>query len=58
MGTIDYWSLMLTEYLFVREGMTEEEYWEEIDYWGHHLEEVKAGTYKPLWKQRDEGIVC
>ena len=33
------------------------EYEIEIEYWGTHLEEVMAGEYKPLWKQRAEGLI-
>ena len=50
--TIDNFHPNLLEYPFVRQGMTVKEYWEERNYWGSHLNEVKAGTYEPLWKQR------
>ena len=50
--TIDNWSLLLTEYPFVKEGMFAEDYWEERLYWGMHLAEVREETYKPIWKQR------
>lgn len=47
----------MLEYPFIRKDMTVEEYEIEIEYWGHHLEEVMAGTYKPLWKQKKEGLI-
>lgn len=46
----------MLEYPFVREDMTLEEYEIEMEYWGTHLEEVMADEYKPLWKQRAEGV--
>lgn len=46
----------MLEYPFVREDMTLEEYEIEMEYWETHLEEVMAGEYKPLWKQRAEGV--
>lgn len=42
----------MLEYPFVREDMTLAEYEIEMEYWGTHLEEVMAGEYKPLWKQK------
>lgn len=54
---IEVFPFGMLEYPFIREDMTVGEYEIEIDYWGHHLEEVKAGTYKPLWKQREEGLI-
>ena len=36
----------------MREDMTLAEYEIEMEYWGTHLEEVMAGEYKPLWKQK------
>jgi hypothetical protein len=49
---IDNLNPILLEYPFVRKGMTVSEYEKEKMYWGTHLEEVKAGTYIPLWKQK------
>ena len=42
----------MKEWVFYREGMTEEEYNEEYMYLNDHLEDWKKGRYKPLWKQR------
>lgn len=44
----------LLEYPFMHEGITHEEYDMERDYFIHHYEDYKKGTYIPLWKQ--EGI--
>ena len=52
--TIDNWDARLLEYPFIYEGMTVEEYNKEKAYWGSHLEEVRAGTYLPLWKQNQK----
>ena len=48
------WDLFLkiSEYPFVREGMTPEEFEEELKYFGEHYEDYKNGDYKPLWKQK------
>lgn len=46
--------LKICEWPFVREGMTIEEFDEEMRYYGTHREEVHNRTYKPLWKQREE----
>ena len=51
-STIDDWDARLLEYPFVYKGMTVEEYEKEKEYWGKHLEDVKNGTYSPLWKQK------
>ena len=50
------WDLFLkiSEYPFVREGMTPEEFEEELKYLGEHYEDYKKGDYKPLWKQKVE----
>lgn len=50
--TVDDLPYIMKEFPFIRDGMTIAEYEEERDYWGMHLEEVKNGTYIPLWKQR------
>lgn len=47
----------MLEYPFVREDMTLEEYEIEMEYWGTHLEEVRAGGYKPLWKQKAAEVI-
>lgn len=44
--------LLKAEYPFIRDDMTEEEYEQEYNYYIHHLEDVKNGTYQPLWMQR------
>lgn len=54
-NTIDDWNPILLEYPFVYEGMLEEEYHKEKEYWGNHLKEAREGTYLPLWKQE---IIC
>lgn len=46
--------LAIVEYPFIREDMTEEEYKEEYEYLIHNYDKVRNGTYKPLWKQREE----
>ena len=46
--------LVIAEYPFIRENMTEEEYKEEYDYLIHNYDKVRDGTYKPLWKQQQE----
>lgn len=55
-NTIDGWDARLLEYPFVYEGMTVEEYETEKEYWGSHLDDVKNGTYSPLWKQKSKGV--
>lgn len=35
-----------------RDGMTPEEYDIEREYYYMHLDDVRKGIYKPLWKQR------
>ena len=37
---------------FWRDGMTPEEYDLEREYLQRHWEELKDGTYLPIWKQR------
>ena len=43
--------LKLAEYPFIREDMTPEEFEKELKYLGDHYDDVRNGTYKPLWKQ-------
>lgn len=45
----------MKEYQFYRPGMTLEEWREERDYLGQHIQEWHRGTYVPLWKQRENG---
>ena len=54
---VEVFPFSMLEYPFIRDDMTVEEYEIEIDYWGNHLEDVHAGNYKPLWKQREEGLI-
>jgi len=42
----------LLEYPFMHDGITHEEYEEERDYFIHHYEDYKKGSYVPLWKQK------
>ena len=44
----------LLEYPFIHEGITHEEYEKERDYFIHHYEDYKKGTYVPLWKQEKQ----
>jgi len=46
--------LKTAEYPFKREGMTPEEFDEEIKYLGKHYEDYKKGNYQPLWKQKEK----
>ncbi|MBO4903038.1 MAG: hypothetical protein J5518_09620 [Lachnospiraceae bacterium] len=49
---IDDWDPLLLEYPFVRKGMTAKEYDEEKAYYfSRPIDEIKNGTYIPLWKQ-------
>lgn len=41
----------MREVPFWKDGMSIEEYEKERDYYYKHLQEVKNGTYTPLWKQ-------
>ena len=47
--------LTKAEYPFIRTDMSEAEYEKEYDYYIHNYDKVRNGTYKPLWKQREEG---
>ncbi len=47
--------LAKAEYPFIRMDMSEAEYEKEYDYYIHNHDKVRNGTYKPLWKQREEG---
>jgi len=42
----------LKEVPFWKDGMTPEEYDIEREYYYKHFDDVKKGTYKPLWKQK------
>ena len=44
----------MLEYLFIHEGITYGEFEKEYDYFIHHHEEYKKGTYVPLWKQKQK----
>ena len=39
---------------FWRDGMSVEEYEEERNYLMEHWQELRQGTYTPLWKQREK----
>lgn len=41
----------MMEYPFYHDGMTIDEWYEERDYYANHMDDVKKGKYKPLWKQ-------
>lgn len=45
-------NISMLEYPFVYPGITYGEYWKERDYFIHHYEDYKKGTYVPLWKQK------
>jgi len=47
----DWATYSLMEAPFWKNGMTPEEYEKEREYFYKHLEDVKKGTYKPLWQQ-------
>ncbi len=46
-------SYSLKEAPYWRKGMTVEEYEVEREYYYKHIEDVKEGKYKPLWKQKE-----
>ncbi len=48
----EYYIGHISEAPFARDGMSEDEYFEEKRYFVEHFEEWIAGTYQPLWKQR------
>lgn len=48
----DWATPSLKEVLWWRNGMTVDEYEEERTYYYEHFEEVRKGTYKPLWNER------
>ncbi|MBR1456959.1 MAG: hypothetical protein IJ594_07345 [Oscillospiraceae bacterium] len=52
----DDFSFSMKEYPFYHEGMTVAEWKEERQYMADHMEEVKHGKYKPLWKQKNETL--
>ena len=41
------------QYPFYRKGMGIEEWRIESKYMSDHLEDVRQGKYKPLWKQKE-----
>lgn len=45
----------MMEYPFYHDGMTMKEWKEERQYMADHMEDVKKGKYKPLWKQEKDG---
>ena len=47
----DWATYSIMEAPFWKNGMTPEEYENEREYFYKHLEDVKKGTYKPLWQQ-------
>ena len=47
----DWATYSLMEAPFWKNGMTPEEYEKEREYFYKHLEDIKKGTYKPLWQQ-------
>lgn len=49
-----YFTPGMKEWCFYREGMSPEEFEAEYRYMGEHFDEYRAGTYKPMWKQREE----
>lgn len=42
------------EYPFIYKGMSVEDYWKERVYYGTHWDDIRKGTYEPMWKQRGE----
>ena len=48
-------SFSMMEYPFYYDGMTVDEWKEERQYMADHMADVKNGTYKPLWKQKQNG---
>lgn len=55
--TIDVLDRRMThEMPFIRDDgtMTVKEYFEELEYYGKHIDDYHKGTYKPLWQQRLE----
>lgn len=48
----DWVSPGVKEVPYWRDGMSPEEYEMEREYYYTHLEYVKKGDYKPLWKQK------
>ena len=43
----------MMEYPFYRDGMSIEEWKAERQYMADHIADLRAGTYKPLWKQKE-----
>lgn len=50
-GDKEWATASLKEVPFWRDGMSVEEYEKEREYYYKHIDDVKAGTYKPLWKK-------
>ena len=46
-----------SEFPFKRKGMTFEEFMKEFEHYGNSATELRKGTYKPLWKQKEEADV-
>lgn len=42
----------MKEWCFYHDGMTLEEFEAKYEYLGEHLDDLRNGTYRPLWKQR------
>ena len=51
-GKNDWATPGVKEVPYWKDGMTPEEYEVERTYYYDHLNEVKKGTYAPLWKQK------
>lgn len=45
------------EFPFARKGMSYEEFMKEFEHYGKSCKEIRNGTYKPLWKQKEEADV-
>ena len=51
----DWSSPTLKEVPFWREGMSQEEYEVEREYYAQNFHLVKEGSYVPLWRLRQQG---
>ena len=51
-GNRDWSTPSLREVPFWKDGMSIEEYEKEREYYYTHLNDVKRGSYEPLWKQK------
>ena len=47
-------SFSMKEYPFYYKGMTLEEWKKERQYMSEHLDDVRTGKYKPMWKQKED----